>query len=530
MAHYPIKCVYCFKEIPNAEVMFYTGDKQLTGVPVRWPVMGIPNTGRAAVPLQQKEEPASVLLKDKVDLFDGDTDDAEDEHSDEERNQSLAKFLTIDQLKKEFPDGNVSPKNYSVTVTPEFFGEKAAGEDALYTEVEYTDEEGNRMALCHRYCPHCGGRLPSLSGTMPTYLVTVLGTSSSGKTVFLVALYQMLKNGQRKMRLNRGQLDGDAAENDMLIAELSKELYFKGILPVTTLDSFPAPVTFQLTFSLEMKAGNLVPQKECILALADMKGEDLTDAKAEALVMMHEKYRSSDAFLFMVDPENTPGYFDVAGENQSRPEAHGKLTNLVRDHIANQFGSNSVDKPTAIMLTKVDKFFTLAKKFPTLGLSRRISGTLNPDTTSEMYKSQSYFELIGKETKTLLEEFDNRLYAFLGRTFPNAIYTNIAALGPAPEIYNEKSELRIRNPNIETAIRLEDPLLLLLSQLHFVPPYETIPPVIQERPLPGRFDRERRKIEQWNKRARESNNRFQKIVNDWRESYTLSAPSSSLPS
>lgn len=525
MAHYPIKCVYCFKEISNEEVRFKLGDRQLTGIiSAHRTDRGTSDTAGPAVPPPQREEPNFILLENK-DVFFEETEMPDAAVASQAGTPSKSDLYTVSQLRELFPDGNVSPKNDPVAVTPEFLGERAAREKDLFTEVEYTDEDGNRMALCHRYCPHCERRLPSLSGKVPTYLVTVLGTSSSGKTVYLAALHQLLKNGQKKMQLHRGQLNGDAAESDMLIAKLSKELYSHGILPATTLENVPDPVSFQLTFSLEMRAGNLAPQKSCILVLADMKGEDLTDDKADTLVMLHEKYRISDAFLFMVDPENMPGYFSAAGETQEMPEAHSRLTHLVRDHIASQFGG-SVEKPTVIAMTKADKLFALARRYPGQELFRHISGTLDPETTSRMYKSQDYFRRIGYETQKILEIYDPNMRFFLQNTFPTAAYSNVAAMGPAPDFYTEDAQLKLRDPNVEMAIRLEDPLLILLSKLHFVPPYETMPAVRRELPLPGRLDYARRKeTEQWNRRAREDNERFREIVNEWRREYTLTVPS-----
>ena len=527
MAHYPIKCVYCFQEISNEDVLFNLGDRQLTGISARRTDRGTPGAAGPAAAPPRREEPNFVLLENKDDFFE-DAEAPDEEPSGPERNPLGADFFTAAQLRELMPDSDVSLKNTPVAVTPEFHAERAAGEKDLFTEVEYTDKNGNRMALCHRYCPYCGSRLPSLSGRVPTYLVTVLGTSSSGKTVYLAALHQLLKNGQKKMQLHRGQLNGDAAENDMLIAELSKELYSHGVLPSTTLDSVPDPVSFHLTFSLEMKAGNLAPQKACILALADMKGEDLTDAKAEALVMLHEKYRISDAFLFMVDPENMPGYFSAAGEAQELPEAHSKLTHLVRDHIASQFGG-SVDKPAVVVMTKTDKLLALSRRYPGQELFRRVSRTLDPETTSRMSKSQDYFKRLGLETQAILEAYDPNMRFFLQNTFPNAVYANVAAMGPAPDFYTEDGQLKIRDPNVELAIRLEDPLLILLSKLHFVPPYETMPAVRRELPLPGRLDPRRKETEQWNRRAREDNQRFRDIVNAWRRDYTLTAPPGGAP-
>ena len=496
MAHYALKCVYCYKTIDNAAVKFKLEDAVTDSISAV--AVTSRNTDEINTTVSEESEFSNLNDSDGVSLdakksssqdsdgFDWFSDDEwsgdEDSGSKDggEKRSVVSGLYTVDEIKHLFPEGDVTVETANVLVTSDAMPCK----DALSREVTYKTG-GEVKRLTRRYCPHCGNPLPVQSGMMPTYIITLLGTSSSGKTVYLAALYRLLtRNGIGNGKLPyKGFLKGvEAGISNQNISGLSRMLYEDGYLPATTINQFDDPITFQLTFSTENGGKAL---KRCLTALVDMKGEDLTDANATTLAMKHQMYRSSDAFLFIVDPSNMPEYYAKA--QYDRPtapsSAHVVLQQLVQDHVASQFPNQEIRKPSVIAITKAD---ILMRNAHLLGIPAS-SYTVQAESTSNMCKEKKYLRTFHREAENLVGHLDPNLKYFLNNAFPNAFYTTIASLGSKPTIIKEGNRLVVRNATIASAIRVEDPLLLLLIKLGFLPPYYNLempppPPEVKARP------------------------------------------------
>ncbi len=505
MAHYPIRCVYCLREIPDAEVKFSFADAIDDELDF---IRRNTSQGPSVKISRDSEDVTTEGESDADDLFfdddyedDADSDDADTEMTDDaedsrgmEQDEMLGMFFVRDL-------GEISwikwyePKTLNVPVSPEYRSNHAA-EENLTLEVHFTNKAGEHKRVMRRYCPYCGNILPDQSGRMPTYVVTVLGTTSSGKTVYLTALHRLLTHvgvGNKRIPYT-GQLQGTNVNmRSNQIAIFSDTMYSTGMLPGQTTEQLIDPVIFNLSFGTT--GSNARRLKSCLLAMVDMRGEDLQGANATMLAMRHEMYRTSDAFLFIADPQNMPGFFGKVGDQNTSPDVHVRLKAQIMDHIASQFENNQVRKPTAVAITKVDKLIDNARALRLSPASR----TVQYKRAARMRKTKEYFTHIDNETKTFMKNLDDNLLQFLSSVFPTATYTSVASLGSHPDIIEldelnaetGKPLLRVLNPDIMGAIRVEDPLMIILMGLGLLPPYN----LISEDP--SRHEENKKVIRKW---------------------------------
>ena len=61
-------------------------------------------------------------------------------------------------------------------------------------DVKDLEIDGTKMSGTIRkfYCPYCHNEIISMAGKLPMYLISIMGPSSAGKTVYLTVLHKLL--------------------------------------------------------------------------------------------------------------------------------------------------------------------------------------------------------------------------------------------------------------------------------------------------------------------------------------------------
>ncbi|MBE6679645.1 MAG: hypothetical protein E7598_03890 [Ruminococcaceae bacterium] len=455
MGYYPIKCIRCAHISTNDEVLFDTQDVVGT-------MGGALSKDTSGLVDDQNRTAASLF-----------SDDDDDDNKKGNKKEKMPQYMSINEL-VEYSDKNglaECKKHYQIVkITPDFANvPSAAVDEGVLVGVSFQKSKGAAIVRAsRRFCPYCKCEIPTLSGSMPTYNVTIMGTSASGKTVYLSALNWLL--GQGEVSPGPGRLTCISANRaNAEFVNRSNLLFEEGTLPGTTQIIMTEPLVVQMTYSV--RCGKEVRHKRCLFSIADMRGEDLIAQDGDNLMLRGEYFASSDAFMLLISPLNISR---ISRTLQIKGEAggsgiHQTLMSNIESYILPHFENHAISKPTAIMLSKCD----ILMNTPDRKNADKLNIPLhNPVVAAENPNGKftgTYFNVHNRGTQEVLR-MDNTLLNFLHDTFPNSYYTSFSSLGKNVDIEEDENYVeRVTNPNSIRPIRVVDPVVYILIKLGFLP-------------------------------------------------------------
>ena len=171
MSYYPIKCIQCLRPIREAERCV-----KLTKDEIRSDNFeGIRQSDDIQLNDRKSGANKFVLKEKHIEI----------------------QYKSLAQLRSESVITN--EEVYPVTISPEYAVSDECRNTELVQAVEVKDleigEEKVSGIVRKFYCPHCHSQLIPQAGKMPMYLVSLMGPSSAGKTVYLTVLHMMLSGG-----------------------------------------------------------------------------------------------------------------------------------------------------------------------------------------------------------------------------------------------------------------------------------------------------------------------------------------------
>lgn len=507
MAYYPIKCPYCLKTHTNESVLFNLHDAIVIAT--------------RAIKETEKEDVGDDTLAASFDTFsNGDSDwDYEDNEVQSVLSSAKGKkgklpkdgSYTVSELKNIFGEEKVKVEYKSVNALPALTSTAYDG-DLLMRVTITVNEDGKEIDkfMTERYCD-CDSQQPkklsSSSGSVPSYVILLMGSRQSGKTMFLVSLFHTLrKEGGYKLPpsaiLNLETLsDGNA---QMPISKMERDLFTSGILPKSTVDMTNEPLVMDVTLKFQTKAMN-----KALLFFRDIPGEYLTDVTSQEIKRIANQFPKFDGFVLVLDPMTfEEGIFGLGDDDQRY--YIDRLKEVIVGSVVPNMNGNNILQPTAVILTKGDKFF---ERNNIINWRNKGIPPANPvlaaglnDEIAKRNESfdRLYFEDVNIGVLQLLEKLSRNVPNFINTQFDNAFFTMVSALGKrAPEIDNANE--KVITPNAISPWRVTDPMLRLLMKLNIIPPYDQT----NIRPNPTETPNERQA-------RRYRNNR---ILNEWGEKY-----------
>ncbi|MCL2386297.1 MAG: hypothetical protein FWC89_01990 [Defluviitaleaceae bacterium] len=317
------------------------------------------------------------------------------------------------------------------------------------------DDYGN--ITTRRICPFCHNDIPQSAGFAPSTVVSVVGASQSGKSVYLTSLIHTLKTitprhfpifctpiNNEMGRKFKYEYEDPLIENGMLLDPTQKEKQQE-------------PFIFTFSFSDETKP-------EINIAFFDVAGEGMVDTAYMDIYAAH--IRNSTAILFLVDPLQ----FRAVGKKIQlknglnyelgfSDEPVDVLSGLVEDYIY-KLGGGVAKIPTAVVLTKTDLLESL-----------RYDGEYLSEHTRmfENYTHRTFFNLtefcnINAETEDFISEVDPNFRNALKRRFADLGFFAVSALGTQPDGQRVASF---------APMRVDEPFLWLLHRLGYIEGYES---------------------------------------------------------
>ena len=530
--YYPIKCQYCLKAHTNETVRFNLNDAiTLTDRAAKKPVQsqGAANTGGSYIEkdgASWDSGPAGQANDNDVFIEGGsnwDTDVADSQQgftTGHTTSQTLPDegYFTLSELKEVFGANNVKPEYKTVIALPALTGDEYLGE--LLVGVTYTYTERDRVyekTVRHRYCD-CGegSKLNASSGSIPSYVILLMGSSDSGKTVYLASLYHALSRNS-KYSFPPSQDPDRAIANlwlsvlsegmdDLDIERISEDLFDVGKLPFTTFALTNEPLTMEVT--IKFNRTGLI--NKALLFLRDVPGEYFSNRdRQQELMRITNQFPRFDGFMIMFDPtafEEAVFPVDDVEKDRNKRRQVNLFRQVIMRNIAPTMINNMINQPTAAIITKGDMFFdrNVMSALKNKGISYAMP--LLVVSQKESF-DMPYFREVDEGAKKILEMLSRNVSEMMGAHFGNAFFTMVSSLSRNPiDMYiDEQGRRRVSAPAAISPWHVTDPMLRLLMKLRIVPPLDET----NARPLTGETHDQRQ--------ARIFRNRS--IINEWGARY-----------
>jgi len=314
-----------------------------------------------------------------------------------------------------------------------------------------TDDHGKMTTK--RLCPFCHNDIPPGAGFAPSTIISFVGATQSGKSVYLTSLIHTLKT----ITAGNFQIFCTPINNDM--GRKFKQTYED---PLIENNALPAPTQkekqqepFIFTFSF---ADTTLP--EINIAFFDVAGEGLVDNAYMDIYAAH--IRNSSGILFLTDPMQ----FRTVGRKvalmnglEYTPTGVGEptevLSGLVEDYIYRQ--DNGVSQiPTALVLTKTDLLRPLCVEGEYLGKDSRLFNNFTHKGALDLDE----FLLIDEEVDGFLQGVDPNFRNALKRRFAHLGFFGVSALGSHPDGIGRVTSF--------APVRVDEPFLWLLFKMGYV--------------------------------------------------------------
>lgn len=307
-----------------------------------------------------------------------------------------------------------------------------------------------------RLCPYCHNELPVTAGKVPSNIISIVGASQVGKSVYMTSLIHMLQH------TTAGHFDAACMPLNAKISQKFRSLYedplFQrgDLLSSTQKEKMQEPFIFQFVFKDEEKP-------PLTLVFFDVAGEGMVDQDYLGLHGQHIK--NSAGILFMVDPLQIRSIRDKIRINiGDRPgewvsqydEPRDVVLTLFGDFIAYQEKSRT-DIPTAVVLTKSDMLYSLKDED---GDYIKANSNVFNNYVHRGTLNLSEVDNIDGEISRFLAKVDRPFKDTMDVYFSDTAYFAVSALGSNP--VNQKIE------GVVSPIRVDEPFLWLLHKLKFI--------------------------------------------------------------
>lgn len=485
--YYPIKCPYCLKAHNNATVRFRLEEAHETHK------KKIARKSGGSIYDPQPEVGSTWYntdntIDDNWDTDDTNASDAQNAFStDSGRPRTLptSGYYTYPELQEIFGPENVRTETKTVIALPALTSDEYNGDLIIGVTIKVTEGDMEiEKTMRNRYCDCDDDRkINASSGSIPSYVILIMGSSDSGKTAYLISLYHALSQKSRysfpptpdpnKAIASLWLSVASEGYQERDIETMTEELFSDGKLPRTTIDMTNEPLTMEVTIRFN-KTGLV---NKALLFIRDMPGEYFTRRERQGeLQRIMSQFPRFDGFLITFDPmtfDNTVFPSEDVDKDRQRRSQVSRLRQAIMNNIAPTMANNMIAQPTVALVTKGDMFFD--REYVQALRSRGISyaAPLLTVTQKESY-DKPYFEEVNEGARMVVQKLSGNIADLMGAHFSNAYFSMVSALCRNPvEIYKDRDGNRwVRTPSAINPWHVADPMLRLLMKLHIVPPLD----------------------------------------------------------
>jgi len=311
--------------------------------------------------------------------------------------------------------------------------------------ISLEDKFGN--VSYDRICPHCHNKLPKSAGRAPSNIISVIGGTSVGKTVYIAMLIDILqKHTQNNFEASCMELSsgiGNLGDFDELRRRILNDAHS------ATDKEYIRPLVFRFTF-----LDNTIPA--LTLCFYDFPGEAMADQDFLKLKASH--IANASGVILLVDPLQCKVVAEKLGVeiiDNSITLKH-VLANLYQAVIGNQPDEISTT-PTAIVFTKSDELKALT--------NLENSPIRSNSNIFEDFKHPGYLDLdqtnnISNDVMEFIQNIEKSFINDVRAIFSNYHFFAVSSLGYSP--INAKVLVEPQ------PCRVDEPFLWLLYQLGYI--------------------------------------------------------------
>ena len=368
-------------------------------------------------------------------------------HSLDEEGYRAQRDRELDEYREKFHKDSIGP--LPVVLNPSDFSESSKRYNrGVLSGLK--DAYDNWTAK--RICPHCHNDIPKSAGYAPGTIISFVGASQAGKSVYLTSLIHALKtNTPRNFNIFCTPINHEMSKKFKY--QYEDPLIENGqLLDPTQMEKQQEPFIFTFSFADERKP-------EINIAFFDIAGEGMIDSSYLEIYAAH--IRNSTGLMFIVDPLQFRSLGrkiqlknNIEYDLRSFEEPVDVLGGLVENYISME--SNSISKiPTAVILTKTDLLEALDGEYISS------NGHMFSNFTHRGYFDLSAFENIGGEVEEFIDRADPNFCNALKRRFGDSGFFAVSALGSCPDA-------KSRRVASFSPMRVEEPFLWLLYKMGYI--------------------------------------------------------------
>lgn len=372
-------------------------------------------------------------------------------HRDDDEDYALQEDELLNQYRDRF--GLDSIDEMEAVIDPETIPD----ENKIYVDnvlAGLTDRYG--MVTRRRLCCKCHNELPITAGKAPSNIISIVGASQVGKSVYMTSLIHTLQNITAS-NFNAACMPLNADISRKFRENYEAPLFERGnLLDSTQKEKRQEPFIFQFVFKDNDKA-------PLTLVFFDVAGEGMVDREYLELYAAHIK--NSAGILFLVDPLQIRtirdkimiNLGDQPGEFSARYDEPREVVITLFENFIGYQQHSKTHIPTAIVLTKSDMLHSLKEED---GDYIKSNSNIFRNVTHKDYLNLAEFENINGEIRRFIEKVDRPFKDALEVYFTNTAYFAVSSLGSNP--VNQKVS------GVVTPIRVDEPFIWLLHQLDYI--------------------------------------------------------------
>ena len=332
-----------------------------------------------------------------------------------------------------------------------------ADENKLYSDnVLVGVSDRYSVVTRNRLCPECHNDLPVTAGKYPSNIISIVGATSVGKSVYITSLIRTLQ------RVTASNFEAACLPLNNSISRRFRDEYeiplFESgnLFEATASTKRQEPFIFQFVFKNDDRA-------PLTLVFFDVAGEGMTQKDYLQLHASHIK--NSAGILFLVDPIQIRAIREKMiyqmGENPGKivgiaDEPREVVISLFEDFISQQENSKT-NIPTAVVLTKSDLLHALRSED---GEYIQSNSNVFRNVIHRGFLNLDEFENINGEIKRFLSKVDIPFVDAVDVYFKDTAYFAVSALGSNP--VNQQVN------GIISPIRVDEPFIWLMYKLGYI--------------------------------------------------------------
>ncbi len=314
---------------------------------------------------------------------------------------------------------------------------------------EVTDEFGRTSDI--RICPYCHNNLPFEFGKYPVKYISVVGITSSGKTIYLSQLLKHLGSFFTKAGLT---VFGTCDEIDAFLAghKISKD---KPLPQGTVPDGLTPPMVANVKDNSTQQMYTLV--------FYDIAGENCV--KPHKMKKFGPFIKNSNGIILIIDPGQFMGEIqDAEGEEQELYQPDRVIAAMCDAFVTSSNKNGQSGIPLAVTLSKGDTMKNI------LSYSSNIFNNIDYSLYENNRFPYDEFRSTDIEVWHLVQELDKDkaliLKNILEQSFPGHLFFIVSSLNTEPyKVKDEDDKEHYKIDEEPETVRVEEPLFWILDKI-----------------------------------------------------------------